>query len=87
MLVHTREITQRPQGGVDLEEIISSIILEKSTDELFEGDCKMNSVKFVYSVVNPKRRTLVGALLDENGSFQQMSLHWAAYPCHTEHVD
>ena len=84
MLVLTKEVSKDSKGGVDIEEIVSTIIIEKTRNELFEGDCTMNGILFIYSVVNERTRTIIGISVNENG-FEQHSFKWAAYPCNSEH--
>jgi hypothetical protein len=86
MLVLTKPVTYRPQGGADIEEVVAFTIIEKMNTELFEGDCTMNGIPFIYSVINKRTKTIIGISVNENG-FEQYSFKWAAYPCNTEHVD
>jgi hypothetical protein len=80
MLVRTKPVTRDAGGGVVSEEVIDWILVEKKPHENYWEDCELNGHKFLLSVVDEKRKTLVGFQVNETG-FSQMSLNWRSFPC------
>jgi hypothetical protein len=80
MLVRTKPVTRDADGGVVSEEVIDWILVEKKPHENYWEDCELNGHKFLLSVVDEKRKTLVGFQVNETG-FRQMSLNWRSFPC------
>jgi hypothetical protein len=80
MLVRTRPVTRRPTGGVDIEEVVDWFVLERKANEEFFSECSLNGKSFVLSVVNRKKKFLIGVAVDDRG-FEQMPLNYSAFPC------
>ena len=84
MLVRTRDITHTSAGGIDIEEIVEGIIVERNNTEEFmqeSSDCSMNGQDaFLLSVVDKKKKTIVGITWD-GAQFKQMFFNWRVFPC------
>jgi hypothetical protein len=84
MLVRTRGITRTSAGGIDIEEIVEAIIVERNNTEEFmqeSSDCSMNGQDtFRLSVVDKKKKTIVGITWD-GAQFKQMFFNWRVFPC------
>jgi hypothetical protein len=64
------------------ETIIEWMVVEWRSDDYFDDtqSCELNGMRFEVSVVNRKKKTIVGIVVDESG-FKQMSLNWISFPC------
>jgi hypothetical protein len=63
------------------ERIVDWLLLTKQRDEEFNDvGCDLNGRHFDVSVINVRKQTLIGIIVDEDG-FRQYSLNWRAYPC------
>lgn len=76
MLVRTTDKTN------EVRKIVEWMLVEWRPDDYFDDtqSCEMNGMKFEISVVNERRRSIVGIIIDENG-FKQFSYNWISFPC------
>jgi hypothetical protein len=83
MLVRTKAITHTSTGGVDIEEISEWIVVERKRSDEFLGadsDCSMNGQDFLFTVLDRRKKTLVGIIWDGK-QFTQNSYSWRVFPC------
>ena len=83
MLVRTKVITRTSAGGIDIEEIVESVLVErKNTEEFMQesSGCSMNGKDtFPLSVLDRRKKTIIGITWD--GAFKQTFFNWRVFPC------
>ena len=79
MLVRTKPVTRTSSGGMDIEEIIEWIIIERKRTELLRPEastCGMDGQQdaFLLTVVDRRNKSAVGITWD--GTFKKHFFNW-----------
>jgi hypothetical protein len=83
LLVRTKLITRASTGAIDIEEVVERVLLERHGTEEFmqeSSDCGIHGDAFLLSVIDRRRKTIVGITWDGT-KFKQRGFNWRVFPC------